>query len=249
MKKVFYFMAILATVAAVSCKKDDNSSKKENKDTNEPEVEYVAPIAIDGTFDDWAKLPAANVASATCNPDASDTALKLVKVYADEVFVFVYIEWDKEQITYESGVEHVPFHMYINGDGKSDTGGYSDQWSDACSDLLLEGFLYDENGIASYDPGAYAWIGETNAAGWGWEPDGENVLASGSGLCKGAGVEGKYEIQLTRELYPLGKLADTFSIGFDIQQAWSTVGLLPNGAATEDNPAGTVPSLQVVTVK
>lgn len=247
MKKVLTFVALAAMVCFVSCQKP-NSGKKGGKDSGN--TEYVQPIEIDGQFDDWAKLDASKVAVAKCTEGATDTALKIVKVYADALFVFVYFEWDTEQTEWVPGTDHVPFHMYINGDGDAKTGGYTDQFSDGCSDLLLEGSLYDENGLASYDPGAYKWIGEPNAAGWGWEPDGENVLAAGSGLCKGAGVtSGKYEIMLIREMYPVGKLADNFSIGFDIQKAWSSVGILPNAVATEDNPAGTAPSLQVVTVK
>lgn len=247
MKKILTFLAMAATVLVVSCNKDNGGTKDKGKDKGK--TQYEQPIKIDGNFEDWAKLDATKIATATCDPEATKTALKTVKVYADNVFVFVYIEWDKDQISAEKDVEHVPFHMYINGDGNAATGGYADQWSDACSDLLLEGMLFDGDNWAGYDPGAYKWIGEANASGWGWEPDGENVLASGSGLCSGAGIEGKYEIALVREIYPLGKLADTFSIGFDIQQNWDSVGLLPNGHVTDENPSGTVPSLQVVTVK
>ena len=249
MKKIFVLMAVAAMVA-VSCQKPANGGKENGgKDNDGKQDEYVQPIKIDGDFSDWAALDASKVATATCDPDATDTALKLVKVYADKLFVFVYFEWDTDQTEWVPDTDHVPFHMYINHDGDSATGGYADQWSDACSDMLLEGFLYDANGLASYDPGCYLWIGEANASGWGWEPDGENVLASGSGLCQGAGVtSGKYEIALLREMYP-GKIADNFSIGFDIQKAWTTVGLLPNGASTDENPSGTVPSLQGVTVK
>ena len=248
MKKVFSFLAIAAMITFVSCKKDggNNNNKEPEK---QPEPEYVQPIIIDGDFSDWAKLDASKVATATCNADAKHTALKLVKVYADELFVFVYLEWDKEQISFEPDVEHVPFHMYINGDGNATTGGYADQFSDACSDLLLEGFLFDGSGWAGYDPGAYKWVGEANGTGWGWESEEDHVLASGSGLCSGKGIEGKYEICLIRELYPVGKIADNFSIGFDIQQSWESVGVLPNAAVSDDNGNGIAPSLQVVTVK
>ena len=246
MKKILAIMATAAAIlAVVSCNKDN----KKDKNKDDEETEYVAPITIDGDFSDWAKLDANKVATAKTDPNATKTALKLVKVYADEVFVFVYLEWDKDQISFEKDVEHVPFHMYINGDGLATTGGYADQFTDACSDLLLEGFLFDGNGWAGYDPGAYKWIGETNGTGWGWEPEEDHVLAAGSGLCSGAGIEGKYEICLVRELYPLGKLADTFSVGFDIQQNWDSVGILPNAAVTDDNTSGHAPSLQVTTVK
>lgn len=247
MKKVFALLAMAAMVTFVSCKKNNQGGG--GGGNNPDDSEYVQPIKIDGDFSDWAKLDAKKVSTATCNADAKHTGLKLVKVYADEFFVFVYIEWDKDQVTAVPDVEHVPFHMYINGDGIATTGGYGDEFSDACSDLLLEGSLYDGTGWKGYDPGAYKWIGEANGSGWGWEPDGDNILASGSGLCSGAGIEGKYEIALVREFYPVGKLADNFSIGFDIQQNWESVGVLPNAASTDENPNGLAPSLQVVTVK
>ena len=250
MKKILAFVAIVAMVfGAASCKKDDKGGKgkKEKK-------EYVAPINIDGDFSDWAKLDASKVSTATCDPEATKTALKSVKVYADEVFIYVYFEWDKDQITFEAGKEHVPFHCYVNGDGNTATGGFSSQWTDACSDALFEGFIYPEGVIGSYDPGVYKWWGDPNGDGWDWsEVEGEDspILAAGSGICKGAGIEGKYEFYITRELYPLGKIADTFSIGFDIQQNWDTVGFLPNGHVDEtvEGSTGLVPSLKVVTVK
>ena len=247
MKKILSFLAMTAAILAVSV-----SCNKPNDDDDEggegEKTKYEAPISIDGDFSDWAKLPAANIAEAKTDSEASHTALKIVKVYADEYFIFVYFEWDKDQITHEPDVEHVPFHIYMNGDGDAKTGGFGDQWSDACMDTCFEGFIYPDGAkVGSYDPGVYGWIGEVNGSGWSWTDPA--ILASGSNICEGAGIEGKYELQITRELYPVGKIADNFSIGFDIQQGWDSVGVLPNSHATDDNPAGTAPSLQVKTVK
>lgn len=243
MKKILSFLAMTASILAisVSCNKpnddedDDDSGKKE---------EYVAPIKIDGDFSDWAKLT--SVAEAKCDPEATKTALKVVKVYADAVYVFVYFEWDKDQITHEPDVEHVPFHCYINTDGDASTGGFGDEFSDACSDIMFEGFIYPDGAkVGSYEPGVFEWVGEVNGTGWDgcW-----NDLGEFNGLTSGAGIEGKYEFQIARELLPK-KLADTFSIGFDLQQSWDSVGLLPNASATDDNPGGLAPSLKVTTKK
>ena len=245
MKKVLTFVALAAMVCFVSCQKA-NSGKKGGKDSGK--TEYVQPITIDGQFDDWAKLDASKVAVAKHTEGATHDALKVLKVYADANFIFLYLEWNPEMISWELDVEHVPFHIYLNGDGDDKTGGFADQWSDACMDSCFEGFLTDGNNIASYDPGVYSWIGVANGEGWKWSDPA--VLDPGSGVCSGAGAaSGKYEIQLTRELYPLGKIAKNFSIGVDIQQGWNSVGVLPNAAATDDNPAGTAPSLQVTTVE
>ena len=241
MKKVFIFMA-LAAMVAVACSKP--SQKKGNHNNDGDDVEYVQPIEVDGDFADWAKLDASKIASAKLDPEADKTALQEVKVYADEVFVFVYIKFDKSQIEMEPDVEHVPFHMYINGDGDAATGGYGDEFLDACSDIMLEGFLTDGTDFVSYEPSAWKWSGEANGTGWTWEET--NVT---NGFAKGAGKGSEYEFALLRELYPAGKLADTFSIGFDIQQGWESVGVLPIAHVTDENPSGYTNSLQVVTVK
>lgn len=244
MKKILSFLAMTAAILAVSV-----SCNKPNDDDDDiigGGDEYVAPVKIDGDFSDWAKLSAANIAEAKCDPEATKTALKLVKVYADAVYVFVYFEWDKDQITHEPDVEHVPFHCYINTDGDASTGGYGDEFSDAASEIMFEGFVYPDGAkVGSYEPGVYEWVGEVNGTGWEncW-----NDLGEFNGLTSGAGIEGKYEFQIARELLPK-KLADTFSIGFDLQQGWESVGVLPNTHVTDDNPGGLAPSLQVKTVK
>lgn len=242
MKKIFAIFAI-ASMVMVGCSKDDTNQKKggnKNKEEKQ-EPEYVAPVTIDGNFADWAALDASKVATATLPDGAAKEALKVLKVYADELYVYMYFEWDTDMIEYEPDVEHVPFHIYINSDGDATTGGFSDQWSDACMDVCFEGFLTDGTNIVSYEGGAYPWEGEPNGSGWGW---GEGIDAA-AGLFAGAGVltAGKYELSITRELFPIGKLADNFSLGCDIQQSWDSVGYLPIGEE------GTVPSLQVVTVK
>ena len=243
MKKVFALMAIAATVMAVSCKKGGSDPTPTPDPDPDLTPTYVQPITIDGDFSDWATIPASKMSIAECPVGASKTALKLVKVYADEVFIFVYFEWVKSDITHEPDVEHVPFHVYLNGDGLTTTGGYGDQWTDACTDLLMEGFIYPEGSeVGSYAPGLYKWTGEVNGTGWSWEDLGEIA-----GICEGAGVEGKYEFSIMRELYPLGKIAEEFSIGFDIQQSWESVGVLPIGVDDDENPGGHVASLQVKT--
>ena len=251
MKKILSFLAMTAAILAVSvsCNKPNDDDEENGGDDSE----YVAPIKIDGEFSDWAKIPAANIAEAKTAADAKHTALKVVKVYADPVFVFVYFEWDKDQISWhpntapadqDSNAEEVPYHCYINADGDATTGGFGDQWTDACTDLLFEGFIYPGGSeIGSYEPEVCKWNGDVNGTGWKWEG-----LGAFNGLTMGAGIEGKYEFYITRELLPM-KLNDTFSIGFDIQQGWDSVGVLPNGSDSEDNPGGLVPSLQVTTVK
>ena len=217
-------------------------------DFSEPAGPSEAAITIDGEFADWAALAEGTYSKTFGDEDSNHPALTKALVYADVDYIYVYIEWDTDQVAYEPGVEHVPFHCYINTDGNETTGGYADQFSDACSDVLTEGWLYDEDGMAPYDPGIYPWTGEPNAAGWGW---GDAILPDGSGFGNGAGVEGKYEFSLSRQtLADMGfEVAEVFSIGFDIQQNWESVGILPSTAPDESNASGILPSLQVTTQK
>ena len=202
-------------------------------------------LTMDGKFDDWAALEKGTYSQTYGDEDATHPALTHCKVYATSKYVYVYIEWDTDAITYEKDVEHVPFHCYINTDGDASTGGFSDQFADACTDVLFEGYLYDDGVMGSYNPGAFAWAGDANGGGWTWDDLG------GEGLCQGAGVDGKYEFLIDRAaVAALGfPIADVFSIGFDIQQSWDSVGILPNAAPSEDNPSGVVNSLQVTTQK
>ena len=203
-------------------------------------------LTMDGDFSDWAALPADSYSNTYGDEDATHPVLTHCKVYANSEFIYVYFEYDKDSIEHEPDVEHVPFHCYINTDGNEATGGFSDQVSDACIDLLREGFIYpDGASIGSYDPGAFSWAGDVNGSGWSWDDLGAE------GLCEGAGIEGKYEFSISRAaLAGLGfPVADEFSIGFDIQQGWDSVGILPNAAPSEDNPSGVMPSLKVKTQK
>ncbi len=212
-----------------------------------PAGPVAAAITIDGDFADWAALKAGTFSQTYGDEDATHPALTHCKVYADAEKVYVYVEWDMEFI---EDTAWVPFHCYINTDGNEATGGYADQFSDACSDILLEGAVYADNEICSYWSGGYPWIGEANASGWGWAPDTDNVFPDDSPT-EGAGVDGKYEFSIDRQMFAaVGfPFADVFSIGFDIQQNWSSVGILPNAAPTEDNAAGVVASLKVTTQK
>ena len=206
----------------------------------------VATITIDGQFEDWAALEKGTYAQTYGDEEATHPVLTHCKVYATAEYVYVYFEYDAESIDHEPDVEHVPFHCYINTDGDETTGGFSSQFSDACTDVLLEGFIYPDGAeIGSYNPDAFSWAGDPNGDGWSWDPlDGEDI-------CQGAGVEGKYEFLIDRSVFEgMGfPIAEEFSIGFDIQQGWDSVGILPNAAPSEENASGVMPSLKVKTQK
>ena len=210
----------------------------------------IASIEIDGKFDDWAALEKGTFSQCFGDEESLHPALTHCKVYATAEYIYVYFEWDPDMVAPEFDVDHVPFHCYINTDGDPTTGGFG-EFSDLCTDVLLEGSLYDGEdaesfGLTSYDPGAYAYAGEPNTNEWAW-----SGLEVEETLCEGAGIEGKYEFLIKRAPFSdIGfPIADQFSIGFDIQKNWDSVGVLPSTAPSEDNPSGDMPSLQVTTQK
>ena len=212
----------------------------------------LASIEIDGKFEDWAALEKGTYSQTYGDEESLHPALTHVKVYAVADYVYVYFEWDPDMVAPEADVDHVPFHCYINTDGDASTGGFG-EFADLCTDVLLEGSLYDyeledmsDFGLTSYNPGAFAYAGEPNTDEWAWDD-----LGAEEELCQGAGVEGKYEFLIKRAPFAaLGfPIADEFSIGFDIQKNWDSVGVLPSAAPSEDNPSGALNSLKVVTQK
>ena len=247
---------ITLKVAAVD-KKFTAAEKTINVTVNAVEVPPTpaANIEIDGQFEDWAALVAGDPDATTYSrtygdEDALHPALTHAKVYANADYVYVYFEWDPDMVAPEFGVDHVPFHCYINTDGDASTGGFG-EFADLCTDVLLEGSLYDGDdadsfGLTSYNPGAFTYAGEPNTNEWLW-----SGLEIEEEICQGAGVEGKYEFLIKRAPFAeVGfPIADVFSIGFDIQKNWDSVGVLPNAAPSEDNASGVVNSLQVVTQK
>lgn len=201
----------------------------------------------DNSIEDWKALPADKVASCECPADGAYLGLKGVAVYADELYINVLVEYDPEEIPNH---ESVPFHVYINTDNSDLTGGYGDQWNDANVDIMMEGFFFlGEEGSGTGEPCAYEpvivpWTGEVGGSGWGWGAE----LVPAAPCVASQHVTGNYvELQMMRELVPtlVGWNADEFGIGFDIQQSWESVGILPLVSPTDDNPTGHTNKLQV----
>lgn len=201
----------------------------------------------DNSIEDWKALPADKVASCACPADGGYLGLKGVAVYADELYINVLVEYDPEEIPNH---ESVPFHVYINTDNSDLTGGYGDQWNDANVDIMMEGFFFlGEEGSGTGEPCDYVpvivpWTGEVGGSGWGWGAE----LVPAAPCVASQHVTGNYvELQMMRELVPtlVGWNADEFGIGFDIQQSWESVGILPLVSPTDDNPTGHTNKLQV----
>jgi len=214
-----------------------------------PEIDVT-----DGSLADWEKLPKDKVVSWECPADASMLGLKGVAVYATEMYISILVEPNMEDLV---DLEWVPFHVYIDADNSDATGGYGDEFTDANADILCESAVFCEGQPYAYNPAVFKWWGEVGGSGWDWtDPSVEHDASDFWGAIIGEGqlpvgnsefVNGKFEIQLLRELlgtvHPLNN--NEFGIGFDIQQNWSSVGILPIGPDTEENPGGHVAKLKV----
>ena len=216
-----------------------------------PEIDVT-----DNSLEDWKALPAEYVVSYECPEDAAMLGLKGVAVYATEMYINILVEPNMDDIT---DLEWVPFHVYIDLDNSDLTGGYGDEFTDANTDILCETGLWSGGEPNNYNPAVFKWWGEVGGDGWNWEdPENPGNETNFWGAIIGEGqlpvgnsqyVDGKFEIQLLREL--LGTVpgvemnAGEFGIGFDIQQNWSAVGILPCVSVTDENPSGKAAKLKV----
>ena len=234
--------AATLTFVFASCDKKPNGEDPDDPD----DPEFVEKVSVtDNSIAEWATLPAEFVAEAKCPADAAYLGLKNVKVYADELYINILVEYDPEEIPNH---ESVPFHVYINTDNSDETGGYGDQYLDANTDILMEGFFFaGEEGsgtgeACAYEPVVCPWVAEVGASGWGWGDE----LTAGA-FCATQHVGNCVELQMLRELIPTvaGWNESEFGIGFDIQQSWESVGILPLVSPTDENSAGHAHKLQV----
>ena len=192
----------------------------------EPEPEpFVSLINVeDGSVADWKKVPANYLATATCASGAKWTALKNVKVYADKEYINVLVEYDPQQIT---STDWVPFHVYLNADHSTTTGGSVGQWLDADIEIMMEAAIIADGKHVSYNPGVFEYTGTVGKQEWAWE----NVEVQEPVIGRSQQVGNKFEIQLSRTLIPAQWDKTGFTIGFDIQQSWNSVGVLPNASS------------------
>ena len=228
----------VAAIMCISCKKEPTPNKPDKPDDeggNEEEPTYVQPITIDGDFSDWAKLDASKVAVAKGNANALFTIPKEIRVYADELYVFFYLEYDNAAMS-EMLVEGegLPIRLDFNTDGEFESG-YHKYFKESY-DFMVEGSVAENGQWASFDGGFYQRFPD----GWG-DPA---LLAEGSGMCSGAGSGNKYEICLIREVFnaAAGASAEPKLMGDEFQcgvtfytPTWGELGALPNEAVNENS--------------
>lgn len=243
--KTNFKLALMAFAAVLfaSCnpaQKPDNPGN--NGDDDEPT--FVSKVDVtDNSIAEWDNLPAEYVATAVCAPNCSKwQGLTSVKVYADQMYLNVLVEFNEDIIVDKAWV---PLHMYIDMDNSPLTGGYADEFNPGDADILLEGGVFAEGNPNSFNPAVFKWWGNVGEAGWLWtDPSFDHDDADFWGALIGEGqsmvgasqvIGNKIEIQVLREMIPEFSFAETFGIGFDIQQNWTSVGVLPNA---DDDEAG-----------
>jgi hypothetical protein len=221
--KTFKFALMCAAVLAMIACQPTNKPSNDGEEEEEEEVVFNSLISVtDGTDADWANVPEEYLAVANCAENPYWEALKSVKVYADLVYINALVEYD---ITDFLSLDSVHLHAYFDVDFDAATGGYADQWSDADTDILLEGALYlGGQKMDEYVPSAHMWIGEIGGTGWYWEP----VVASGVFYSSQWIGENKLEIKLMRRMITPLWNDEFFKVGFDLQESWESMGVLPN---------------------
>ena len=256
MKKLFLMMAAAAFVFAACNKPDDPTPGPGPDKPDEPdEPEYVQPIKLDGNFDDWAALGSKAV-SAKSDPNSPWDAVKEIRVYSDEFYVFYYLEYDNAQIG--SILEEVtgldsdgnpiglPIRLNLNTDGEFESGYAPLKYSLDGYDFIIEGSLAEEKAWKSFDGTLHQRI------------DGGWVALQEGGLCEGAGNGNKYEIALSKDMFngaaskstvPM-LMGDEFQTGVRFYTpTWGELANMPDGAVTDDNANGYGHLLKITTDK
>ena len=235
----------LAMFAMVACKdKNQPSSGSGSGQTSEQEqpgeegediFDYINPIEVnDQSVEDWDKLDQSKVAVANLSERPLYEAIKQLKVYADSVCIYYMLVLNPAELPSHTDVDAM--HIYMDADNSDETGGYWDQFDEkdkGNTDLMFEGPVWDADGNQiSYAPSVSYWNGPLNGEGWLWAEQPVSNKVSASQFVGDSIIEGRLAI----ELIPYKNWKDKFSIGFDIQQNFESVGLIPQG----NTPEGTL---------
>lgn len=212
----------LATFAFVAC----NQNAPVPPDDDDDLFGYEEPIKVDDqSVADWDDLDQTKISETVVPATPLWPALKKARVYADSVCIFFQLEFDPALMP--SHTDNDGMHIYINADNSDETGGFWDLFAPERKgdvDFMFETHIWDGEGAESFAASYQFWSGPKNGEGWSWT---ENVEVSpkvssmqfvGNNI-----IEGRLVIQLI----PFKFNDVAFTIGFDIQQNWESVGLLP----------------------
>lgn len=149
----FFAVAVMASLAAVACNKDNSGNKDNGGNNNGGETEGVV---IDGNFDDWAKLDAADVVTSIIDAEESAKALRTLKFYDTKEMLYGYAEVDPAEVgtayneaeKWDSGKgQPRPLRFVWDLDNNIETGGNYNLFRDAMGgDVLLDLYIYADAG-------------------------------------------------------------------------------------------------------
>lgn len=236
MKKFQFAVLALAAVCMIACDKKKDEPKPQPEPT--PEPSYVCPITIDGTGAEYDALP--NVVISKCNEECGNwQGLKVMKVYSDEVYTCIYLEYDAEEFPLSLGKEDeeagAQIHLYTSDDLSKDgfiaqtaqplhwcyEGAFVDPGAALVDAISFEGFVWPE--------------GEPTSAGWPWVA----VDGAANPVAETKVTDKAIEMKLNTPSI-LGATGSFFYMAIDLQDSWESVGVLPNEADDVDEEEGTV---------
>ena len=243
MKKILTFLAMTATILAVSVSCNKDNGEDENEDNEEQSAGLG--IKIDGNFDDWATLKPENVVSAKNNSNSPWSAVTEIRCCADKDFVYYYIKYNKEELKEQrNNDEELPIRLCIDTNGDFSTG-YESYFLDAY-DFIIEGALADGAGSwGTYDGTLHQRLSD------GWHA----LLEPNNNLVTGMGSGNEYEILLAREIFNNAvpaehKMGDVFYTGIRFYgYGWSELSNMPNTSIEEGDGNGWGHLMKITTVK
>ena len=257
MKKLLTFLAIAALMFA--CQKPTTPSGKTSDKTpseegggdageggEEGEGGATTTITIDGQFEDWVNFDQSKLFIAKNNADSPWPAVKEIRVYANQDFVFYYVKYDKESVE-EQLAENDALHARIclDTDGEFESG-YASYFLQPY-DFIIEGSIGD-------GAGAYGDFGGTlsQRINGKWE-------ALGGGMVIGAGAGTEYELMIDRAAFnekavtgsvPNQPIGDEFYTGMRFYcSGWEEFSNVPNSAVSQGDGSGWGNLLKIVTDK
>lgn len=260
MKKVLKFTAAaIMAVCALSCTKDNGDDNKVNNGKDEEQEQPggeenpggdetpAAAITIDGTFSDW---DAVETVDATAPAGVIQDGISKVRVYGDDMYLYMYLEMPLDGFTYDGADGYVPLSICIDTDGNPDTGATIDwMWMPAAFEAILQGNIAGPNSeFVSFNPGVTVWTGEDGMGYWDDESAHSQLVTEGSGVGTGAGVvDGdivKYELSIIKEFIP--EMGSTIKLGVYLSdKSWGETGRLPIGE--HDSEAGSDTIVEMLT--
>lgn len=225
MKKFLTILAMVASVLAISCNKDND----DDEDGGGQEEAKGLDIKIDGNFDDWAALKPDVVVSAKNNPNSLWDAVTEIRCCADKDFVYYYIRYNKEVLKEQmENNEELPIRLCIDTNGDFTTG-YENYFLDPY-DFIIEGALADGAGAwTAYDGTLHQRVNDS------WS----EILKPNNNLVVGKGSGSEYEILLAREIFnnavpAAHKIGDVFYTGIRFYgNGWGELSNMPNTSVDE----------------